>query len=90
VTLVPAILKRFGFTNIIPVPEQDIPDGNFPTVYRPIPRKRLHSAWLLKKPWQRMPSWSWPLIRMLTGLASRFATVKGTSGCSMVTRQAPS
>ena len=30
--LIPASLKNFGFTNIIHVPEQDVADGNFPTV----------------------------------------------------------
>jgi phosphoglucomutase len=40
VTLVPAILKRFGFRNIINVPEQDIPDGNFPTVASPNPEEK--------------------------------------------------
>ncbi len=40
VMLVPAILKRFGFTNIINVPEQDISDGNFPTVISPNPEEK--------------------------------------------------
>lgn len=35
--LIPASLKNFGFTNIIHVPEQDVPDGNFPTVESPNP-----------------------------------------------------
>ncbi len=42
VRLVPEILKRKGFRNIIHVPEQDISDGNFPTVYSPNPEE--HSA----------------------------------------------
>lgn len=37
VDLVPKVLKKYGFTNIINVPEQDIPDGNFPTVKSPNP-----------------------------------------------------
>ncbi len=37
VELVPMVLKKYGFTNIINVPEQDIPDGNFPTVISPNP-----------------------------------------------------
>ncbi len=37
VELIPQSLKNFGFTNIIHVPEQDIPDGNFPTVESPNP-----------------------------------------------------
>ncbi|RLD63172.1 MAG: phospho-sugar mutase [Bacteroidetes bacterium] len=39
VKLVPAILKRFGFKNIFNVPEQDINDGNFPTVKSPNPEE---------------------------------------------------
>jgi phosphoglucomutase len=39
VTLVPPALQRFGFTNIINVPEQDISDGNFPTVRSPNPEE---------------------------------------------------
>ena len=41
-TLVPEILKRFGFENIHPVPEQMIADGNFPTIKSPNPEE--HSA----------------------------------------------
>lgn len=35
--LIPASLKNFGFTNIIHVPEQDVPSGDFPTVESPNP-----------------------------------------------------
>jgi phosphoglucomutase len=38
-TMVPPALKLFGFRNIINVPEQDIPDGNFPTVKSPNPEE---------------------------------------------------
>lgn len=37
VKLVPESLKNYGFTNIIHVPEQDIPSGDFPTVVSPNP-----------------------------------------------------
>ena len=37
VKLVPQSLKNYGFTNIIHVPEQDIPSGDFPTVVSPNP-----------------------------------------------------
>lgn len=37
ITMVPKALKAAGFTNIINVPEQDTPDGNFPTVKSPNP-----------------------------------------------------
>ena len=40
VRLVPEILKRKGFKNIIHVPEQDVSDGNFPTVYSPNPEEQ--------------------------------------------------
>jgi len=39
ITLVPPALKMFGFRNIISVPEQDITDGNFPTVKSPNPEE---------------------------------------------------
>ncbi len=39
VKLVPMILNKMGFTNIINVPEQDISDGNFPTVKSPNPEE---------------------------------------------------
>jgi phosphoglucomutase len=39
ITLVPPALKMFGFRNIINVPEQDITDGNFPTVKSPNPEE---------------------------------------------------
>ncbi len=32
VKLIPASLRNYGFTNIINVPEQDVPSGDFPTV----------------------------------------------------------
>ncbi|MCM1292713.1 MAG: phospho-sugar mutase [Bacteroides sp.] len=37
VKLIPASLKNYGFENIIHVPEQDVPSGNFPTVESPNP-----------------------------------------------------
>lgn len=40
VTLIPKVLKRIGFGNIIHVPEQDINDGNFPTVKSPNPEEK--------------------------------------------------
>jgi phosphoglucomutase len=39
VMLVPRALKEFGFTNIIPVPEQNIVSGDFPTVVSPNPEE---------------------------------------------------
>ncbi len=37
VKMIPESLANYGFTNIIHVPEQDVPDGNFPTVVSPNP-----------------------------------------------------
>ncbi len=39
VKLVPEALKRAGFGNIIHIPEQDISDGNFPTIVSPNPEE---------------------------------------------------
>ena len=39
VHIVPAILKRLGFENVYHVPEQDVSDGNFPTVKSPNPEE---------------------------------------------------
>jgi phosphoglucomutase len=39
IKLIPAVLRLFGFKNIINVPEQDITDGNFPTVKSPNPEE---------------------------------------------------
>jgi len=37
--LIPPALRMYGFRNIISVPEQDISDGNFPTVKSPNPEE---------------------------------------------------
>lgn len=37
VKIIPDSLRNYGFTNIIHVPEQDIPSGDFPTVASPNP-----------------------------------------------------
>ncbi len=49
VKLVPGSLKAFGFENIYHVPEQDIPDGNFPTVKSPNPEEPAALAMALDK-----------------------------------------
>jgi phosphoglucomutase len=48
-TLVPEALRRCGFTNIATVPEQDIVDGNFPTVKSPNPEEPAALSMAIKK-----------------------------------------
>jgi len=49
VELVPRALKLMGFTNIYNVPEQDVVDGNFPTVISPNPEESAALDMALKK-----------------------------------------
>ena len=49
VKLVPMALERMGFTDVIHIPEQDIVDGNFPTVISPNPEEPAAMALALKK-----------------------------------------
>ncbi|RLT76210.1 phospho-sugar mutase [bacterium J10(2018)] len=49
VELIPASLKNYGFTNIINVPEQDIPSGDFPTVESPNPEVPSAMAMAIEK-----------------------------------------
>ncbi len=49
ITLVPEILKRFGFENVTVVQEQATPDGNFPTVVYPNPEEAEALNLALKK-----------------------------------------
>jgi len=49
VKLVPRALERLGFKNIFHVPEQDITDGNFPTVVSPNPEEPAALELALKK-----------------------------------------
>jgi len=49
ITLVPEILKRYGFTNVNTVEEQDTPDGNFPTVVYPNPEEADAMSLAVKK-----------------------------------------
>ncbi len=49
VKLVPNTLRKLGFKNIINVPEQDIPDGNFPTVKSPNPEETAALSMAIEK-----------------------------------------
>lgn len=49
VELIPESLKNYGFTNIIHVPEQDIPSGDFPTVDSPNPENPSAMAMAIAK-----------------------------------------
>jgi phosphoglucomutase len=49
ITLVPEVLKRYGFTNVSIVEEQSQPDGNFPTVIYPNPEESEAMSLGLKK-----------------------------------------
>jgi len=49
VKLAPMSLKKFGFTNVYNIPEQDISDGNFPTVHSPNPEETAALAMAIKK-----------------------------------------
>lgn len=49
VRLVPAALRKFGFTNIINIPEQDVVSGDFPTVVSPNPEEEAAMEMAMKK-----------------------------------------
>lgn len=49
ITLMPQVLKRYGFTNVHIVEEQSKPDGNFPTVVYPNPEESEAMSIGLKK-----------------------------------------
>jgi phosphoglucomutase len=49
ITLVPAVLQRFGFTNVTVVAEQAVPSGDFPTVIYPNPEEKETMSIGLKK-----------------------------------------
>lgn len=40
ITVAPLMLKRWGFTNVVPVAKQIIPDGDFPTAHSPNPEEK--------------------------------------------------
>jgi phosphoglucomutase len=52
VKLVPAALRKFGFTNIINIPEQDVVSGNFPTVVSPNPEEEAAMEMAIQKAYE--------------------------------------
>mgnify|MGYP002651390052 CR=1 FL=1 len=48
IKLVPAVLDKFGFKNVHIVKEQEVPDGNFPTVVYPNPEESEAMSYGLK------------------------------------------
>lgn len=52
VKLIPAALRKFGFTNIYNVPEQDVVSGNFPTVISPNPEEQAAMDMAIKKAYE--------------------------------------
>lgn len=49
ITMVPECLKRLGFENVTVIKEQEVPDGNFPTVESPNPEERSAMDLALRK-----------------------------------------
>lgn len=49
ITMVPRLLREYGFNNIFTVEEQDKPDGNFPSVHSPNPEESAALELALKK-----------------------------------------
>ena len=52
VDIIPEALRMFGFKNIRNVPEQDVPDGNFPTVKSPNPEEPAALSMAIKKAYE--------------------------------------
>lgn len=49
ITMVPECLRQIGFTNIHVVAEQQVPDGNFPTVKSPNPEEQSAMEMVIRK-----------------------------------------
>jgi phosphoglucomutase len=52
VKMVPAALRKFGFTHIINIPEQDVVSGDFPTVVSPNPEEEAAMEMAIKKAYE--------------------------------------
>ena len=60
------VMKELGFEHVYVVPEQELPDGNFPTVSYPNPEAKEAFELGLKWRKRRMQIWFWQRIRMQT------------------------
>ena len=60
------VLKELGFKHVYVVPEQELPDGNFPTVSYPNPEAAEAFTLGLGMAKEWMLIWCWQQIRMLT------------------------
>ena len=67
--MIPEALAMYGFTNVHPVPEQSITDGNFPTLHSPNPEEPSALAMALDLARERAETRRWPLTLMPTGWA---------------------
>lgn len=52
VKLIPAALRKFGFANIINIPDQDVVSGDFPTVISPNPEEEAAMEMAIKKAYE--------------------------------------
>ena len=60
------VMKELGFTHVYVVPEQELPDGGFPTVSYPNPEAAEAFSLGLKLAAERMRTWFWQPDRMQT------------------------
>ncbi len=74
VRLVPASLKKFGFSNVIMVKEQSVIDGTSPPSSRPTPRSAKPCRWPSTSPPARVPTSCSPPTPIPTVSASLCAT----------------
>ena len=59
------VMKELGFTHVYVVPQQELPDGDFPTVSYPNPEaKEAFELGLALAKKRKMPTWFWQPIWM--------------------------
>ena len=81
VILVPESLRKYGFTNILTVKEQNIPDGNFPTVESPNPEERSAMKMAIELAESERPKSCWRPTPMPTASAWRSGTRTVSTCC---------